>query len=162
MLDVPLRRGTAINFNVHYISSGQNSSEVTSINYCLHVALIQSKHDDGFVLSGVKLSIIRVFHGQFSTAHSRVPRMSRELSKQFATSLTSSIFWCAFIYQETYGEDPYLSGSMATEFVRGLQGDHPRYIRTSAGCKHFAVHGGPENIPSSKYTFNAKVTRIIA
>ncbi|XP_019615390.1 PREDICTED: probable beta-D-xylosidase 6 [Branchiostoma belcheri] len=60
--------------------------------------------------------------------------------------------------QETYGEDPYLSGSLAQSFVQGLQGDHPRYIRTNAGCKHFDVHGGPENIPSSRFSFDAKVS----
>ncbi|KAM4700600.1 uncharacterized protein O3C94_001691 isoform 2-T2 [Discoglossus pictus] len=59
--------------------------------------------------------------------------------------------------QETYGEDPYLSGVLATAFVRGLQGDHPRYVKANAGCKHFAVHGGPENIPVSRFSFDAKV-----
>ncbi len=39
--------------------------------------------------------------------------------------------------QETYGEDPYLSGATAINYVKGLQGDHPRYIITNAGCKHF-------------------------
>ncbi|XP_035663483.1 probable beta-D-xylosidase 6 [Branchiostoma floridae] len=60
--------------------------------------------------------------------------------------------------QETYGEDPYLSGRLAQSFVMGLQGDHPRYIRTNAGCKHFDVHGGPENIPASRFSFDAKVS----
>nr|XP_033812480.1 probable beta-D-xylosidase 5 isoform X2 [Geotrypetes seraphini]XP_033812481.1 probable beta-D-xylosidase 5 isoform X2 [Geotrypetes seraphini]XP_033812482.1 probable beta-D-xylosidase 5 isoform X2 [Geotrypetes seraphini]XP_033812483.1 probable beta-D-xylosidase 5 isoform X2 [Geotrypetes seraphini] len=59
--------------------------------------------------------------------------------------------------QETYGEDPFLSGSLATAFVKGLQGDHPRYIKANAGCKHFDVHGGPENIPVSRFSFDAKV-----
>ncbi|XP_071992916.1 uncharacterized protein [Engystomops pustulosus] len=59
--------------------------------------------------------------------------------------------------QETYGEDPYLSGLLATAFVKGLQGDHPRYIRANAGCKHFDAHGGPENIPVSRFSFDAKV-----
>ncbi|KAM4045408.1 uncharacterized protein ACNLHF_009238 [Anomaloglossus baeobatrachus] len=59
--------------------------------------------------------------------------------------------------QETYGEDPYLSGLLATSFVKGLQGDHPRYIKANAGCKHFDVHGGPENIPVSRFSFDAKV-----
>ncbi|XP_075709407.1 uncharacterized protein LOC142742989 isoform X2 [Rhinoderma darwinii] len=59
--------------------------------------------------------------------------------------------------QETYGEDPYLSGLLATAFVKGLQGDHPRYVKANAGCKHFAVHGGPENIPVSRFSFDAKV-----
>jgi len=47
-----------------------------------------------------------------------------------------------------------------TQFVRGLQGDHPRYVRTNAGCKHFAVYAGPEDIPSSRFSFNAKVSLI--
>jgi beta-glucosidase len=46
--------------------------------------------------------------------------------------------------QETYGEDPYLTGSLAVQFVRGLQGDDPRYLKTVATVKHFAVHSGPE------------------
>ncbi|XP_052242270.1 uncharacterized protein LOC127852358 isoform X2 [Dreissena polymorpha] len=60
--------------------------------------------------------------------------------------------------QETYGEDPYLSGVYAAHFVRGLQGDHFRYVRANAGCKHFDVHGGPENIPESRFSFDAKVS----
>nr|KAG5696805.1 hypothetical protein BaRGS_012828 [Batillaria attramentaria] len=58
--------------------------------------------------------------------------------------------------QETYGEDPYLSGILATSFVRGLQGNDSRYILTNAGCKHFDVHGGPEDIPVSRFSFDAK------
>ncbi|XP_060568312.1 uncharacterized protein LOC132726918 isoform X1 [Ruditapes philippinarum] len=60
--------------------------------------------------------------------------------------------------QETYGEDPYLSGVYAKYFVKGLQGNHIRYVRASAGCKHFNVHGGPENIPVSRFSFDAKVS----
>src|ERR1700741_1234314 len=41
--------------------------------------------------------------------------------------------------QETYGEDPYLTGTMGTAFVKGLQGNDPRYLKTSATAKHFAV-----------------------
>jgi len=59
--------------------------------------------------------------------------------------------------QETYGEDPYLTGELVTEYVKGLQGDHPRYVRASAGCKHFAVYSGPEDIPSSRFSFDARV-----
>ncbi|ELT94452.1 hypothetical protein CAPTEDRAFT_106235 [Capitella teleta] len=59
--------------------------------------------------------------------------------------------------QETYGEDPLLSGTLAQSFVRGLQGDDPRYLRANAGCKHFDVHGGPEDIPVSRFSFDAKV-----
>jgi beta-glucosidase len=46
--------------------------------------------------------------------------------------------------QETYGEDPYLTGRLGVAFVRGLQGDHPEYLLGAAGAKHFAVHSGPE------------------
>ncbi|XP_077988489.1 uncharacterized protein LOC144442990 [Glandiceps talaboti] len=60
--------------------------------------------------------------------------------------------------QETYGEDPYLSGEFAKHFVRGLQGNHPRYVIANAGCKHFDVHGGPENVPVSRFSFDAKVS----
>lgn len=59
--------------------------------------------------------------------------------------------------QETFGEDPFLSGVLSIAFVKGLQGDHPRYIKANAGCKHFDVHGGPENIPVSRFSFDAKV-----
>ena len=49
--------------------------------------------------------------------------------------------------QETYGEDPYLTGTMATAYVRGLQGfypEQPYFLKTVATLKHFAVHSGPE------------------
>ncbi|MFL6437812.1 MAG: glycoside hydrolase family 3 C-terminal domain-containing protein [Terriglobales bacterium] len=46
--------------------------------------------------------------------------------------------------QETYGEDPFLTGSMGVAYVTGLQGDDPRYYLAIATPKHFAVHSGPE------------------
>jgi beta-glucosidase len=46
--------------------------------------------------------------------------------------------------QETYGEDPYLTGRLAVQFIKGLQGDDPKYFKTIATVKHFAVHSGPE------------------
>ncbi|HTI61575.1 glycoside hydrolase family 3 N-terminal domain-containing protein [Mucilaginibacter sp.] len=48
--------------------------------------------------------------------------------------------------QETYGEDPYLTATIGSAFVRGLQGDDPHYLKTSATAKHFAVHSGPEAV----------------
>lgn len=51
--------------------------------------------------------------------------------------------------QETYGEDPYLTGRMGSAFVRGMQGDDPLHLKTSATAKHFAVHSGPETGRSS-------------
>ncbi len=56
--------------------------------------------------------------------------------------------------QETYGEDPFLSGRLAVQFVRGLQGDDPRYLKTVATLKHFAVHSGPEPL---RHEFDAQV-----
>src|SRR5687767_8155900 len=47
--------------------------------------------------------------------------------------------------QETYGEDPYLTSRLGVAFVKGLQGNDPRYLKTVATPKHFAVHSGPEN-----------------
>ncbi|MDR3527108.1 MAG: glycoside hydrolase family 3 C-terminal domain-containing protein [Rhizomicrobium sp.] len=46
--------------------------------------------------------------------------------------------------QETYGEDPWLTGQFAKAFVTGMQGDDAKYMRTIATPKHFAVHSGPE------------------
>jgi beta-glucosidase len=46
---------------------------------------------------------------------------------------------------ETYGEDPYLTGQMAIQFVRGMQGDDPKYLKAISTAKHYAVHSGPES-----------------
>src|ERR1700683_220518 len=55
---------------------------------------------------------------------------------------------------ETYGEDPFLTGRMAVQFIKGLQGDDPKYLKTIATAKHYAVHSGPE---SERDTFDAVV-----
>ena len=46
--------------------------------------------------------------------------------------------------QETYGEDPFLTGKMGTAFVAGVQGDDPHYFEAIATPKHYAVHSGPD------------------
>ncbi len=56
--------------------------------------------------------------------------------------------------QETYGEDPFLTSRIAVAYVRGLQGDDPRYIKVAATAKHFAVHSGPETL---RHVFNVDV-----
>jgi beta-glucosidase len=56
---------------------------------------------------------------------------------------------------ETYGEDPFLTGRMAVEFIKGMQGDDPQYLKTVATPKHFAVHSGPE---PDRHTFDAVVS----
>jgi beta-glucosidase len=53
--------------------------------------------------------------------------------------------------QETYGEDPYLTGQMGIQFVKGLQGNAPKYLKVVATAKHFAVHNGPE---PERHSFN--------
>lgn len=53
--------------------------------------------------------------------------------------------------QETYGEDPYLTGVLATQFIRGVQGDNGHYLLAAATSKHFAVHSGPEPL---RHQFN--------
>jgi beta-glucosidase len=56
---------------------------------------------------------------------------------------------------ETYGEDPYLTGQLGMQFVKGLQGNDPKYLKTVATAKHYAVHSGPEPL---RHEFNAKVS----
>ena len=60
---------------------------------------------------------------------------------------------------ETFGECPFLSGSTADAFVRGLQGNHTRFLKAIAGCKHFDVHGGPDSFPRSRLVFDANVSQ---
>ena len=55
---------------------------------------------------------------------------------------------------ETYGEDPYLTGRMGVNFVKGIQGDGP-YMKAAACAKHFAVHSGPEEL---RHEFDASVS----
>ncbi len=57
--------------------------------------------------------------------------------------------------QETYGEDPFLTGTMAVQFIKGMQGNDPKYMKVIATAKHFAVHSGPE---SERHKFNAEIS----
>ncbi|MBQ7916434.1 MAG: glycoside hydrolase family 3 C-terminal domain-containing protein [Firmicutes bacterium] len=56
---------------------------------------------------------------------------------------------------ETYGEDPYLTSRLGVAFVKGLQGDDPKYLKTAACAKHFAVHSGPEGL---RHEFDAQAS----
>lgn len=56
--------------------------------------------------------------------------------------------------QETYGEDPFLTGKMGTAFIKGLQGNDPLHLKTSATAKHFVAHSGPEE---GRHAFNSVV-----
>jgi beta-glucosidase len=55
--------------------------------------------------------------------------------------------------QETYGEDPYLTGRLAVAFIQGMQGNDPHYFKVISTAKHFAVHSGPE---STRHQFDAR------
>jgi beta-glucosidase len=57
--------------------------------------------------------------------------------------------------QETFGEDPTLVGDMGASFIAGMQGDDPRWLKTAATAKHFAVHSGPE---AGRHAFDAHAT----
>lgn len=57
--------------------------------------------------------------------------------------------------QETYGEDPYLTGEIGRAFVSGLQGNNPKYLKAAGCAKHYAVHSGPEEI---RHKFNTDVS----
>jgi beta-glucosidase len=54
--------------------------------------------------------------------------------------------------QETYGEDPLLAGTIAVQFIKGVQGDDPHYMLAMACAKHYAIHSGPE---AERHRFNA-------
>src|SRR5215475_13073786 len=58
--------------------------------------------------------------------------------------------------QETYGEDPFLTARMGVSFVTGLQGNDPKYLKTVATPKHYAVHSGPE---STRHTVDVTASR---
>jgi len=57
---------------------------------------------------------------------------------------------------ETYGECPYLTGRLGVAFCRGLEGDHPKYLKLVATPKHYAVHSGPEGL---RHSFDAVVSQ---
>jgi len=58
--------------------------------------------------------------------------------------------------QETYGEDPFLTGRIGTALVKGIQGNDSIYLKAGACAKHFAVHSGPEGL---RHEFNAVVSK---
>jgi len=58
--------------------------------------------------------------------------------------------------QETYGECPHLTARMGVAFIKGLQGNHPKYLKLVATAKHFAVHSGPEPL---RHRFDAVVNQ---
>ncbi|MCH4239063.1 MAG: glycoside hydrolase family 3 C-terminal domain-containing protein [Oscillospiraceae bacterium] len=58
--------------------------------------------------------------------------------------------------QETYGEDPYLTARLGVAYIKGIQGDDPKYLKAAACAKHFAGYSGPEG---ERHKFNAVVSK---
>ncbi len=61
--------------------------------------------------------------------------------------------------EEVYGEDPFLVGTLATAFVRGLQGEDPRYWKTAALLKHFLANSNEDGRSSSSSNFDDRLWR---
>lgn len=61
--------------------------------------------------------------------------------------------------EESYGEDPYLTGTMAVAFIKGLQGDHPKYWLTAALMKHFLANSNEEGRDGSSSNFDERLLR---
>ncbi|MGD0680945.1 MAG: glycoside hydrolase family 3 C-terminal domain-containing protein [Terracidiphilus sp.] len=98
--------------------------------------------------------IVRVMGKTISTeARAKYNQAQREGNHRIFYGLT---FWSPNINifrdprwgrgQETYGEDPFLTGKMGVAFVGGVQGDDLNHLRAVATSKHFAVHSGPETL----------------
>jgi beta-glucosidase len=61
--------------------------------------------------------------------------------------------------EEVYGEDPFLVGTLATAFTRGLQGDDPRYWMTASLLKHFLANSNEDRRTSSSSDFDERLWR---
>jgi beta-glucosidase len=55
--------------------------------------------------------------------------------------------------EETFGEDPYLTSQMAVQFIQGMQGNNPTYLKTTATAKHFACY----NIETNRFSISSTV-----
>jgi beta-glucosidase len=60
---------------------------------------------------------------------------------------------------ETYGEDPFLSGVLGVQFVKGLQGNDPKYLKVVATPKHFAVYNQEGNRYANNPTVSMRLLR---
>ncbi|MBQ9357191.1 MAG: glycoside hydrolase family 3 C-terminal domain-containing protein [Prevotella sp.] len=79
------------------------------------------------------------------------------------------IYWCPTINmsrdprwgrdEENYGEDPYLTGCLAVEYVKGMQGDDPHYFKTIATAKHFAANNYEKGRHSTSSNMDARNLR---
>ncbi len=61
--------------------------------------------------------------------------------------------------EESYGEDPYLTGTMATAFIKGLQGNDPKYWLTASLMKHFLANSNENGRDGSSSNFDERLLR---
>jgi beta-glucosidase len=61
--------------------------------------------------------------------------------------------------EECYGEDPYFNGAIAVAFIKGLQGDNPKYWQTAALLKHFLANSNENGRGSSSSNFDQRLLR---
>src|SRR5262245_30972912 len=61
--------------------------------------------------------------------------------------------------EECYGEDAYFNGTMVVAFVKGLQGDHPRYWRSAALLKHFLANSNENDRDKTSSDFDERLFR---
>ena len=59
--------------------------------------------------------------------------------------------------EECYGEDPFFNGTLAVAFIRGLQGDHPKYWQTASLLKHFLANSNEDGRDSSSSDFDEQL-----
>ncbi len=59
--------------------------------------------------------------------------------------------------EECFGEDPWLNGTMTVAFVKGLQGDHPKYWQTASLMKHFLANSNEDKRGSSSSDFDDRL-----
>ena len=62
-------------------------------------------------------------------------------------------------YEESYGEDPFLTGTLASAYIRGIQGDHPKYWRAAALLKHYLANSNETTRTRSSSDFDAQLFR---
>ena len=62
-------------------------------------------------------------------------------------------------FEECYGEDPFFNGTMAVAFIKGLQGDHPKYWQTASLLKHFFANSNEDGREGSSSDFDEQLFR---
>ncbi len=59
--------------------------------------------------------------------------------------------------EESYGEDPFLVGTLATAFSRGLQGNDPHVWMTASLLKHFLANSNEDGRGGSSSNFDTRL-----